>query len=220
MNKVIYTAIFGEYEELKEPLVVTKGWDYFCFTDQPFKSKVWKIIKTDCSSYGPQLTARDIKINAHLFLPFYEYSIWVDGSFFINTDLNVWFNTRFKAPFTCIKHPIRNCVYDEAQACIKHLRGNPEDIKRQISKYAGLGMPRNNGVISSGILMRRNCEEVNNFCEKWFNEVKENSMRDQLAFSFVSWKNRIHNLTRWDYRTEQEFKFLTHYNRRRNGKTY
>jgi hypothetical protein len=43
MDKVIYTAIFGPYEELKEPTVITPGWKYICFTDQPLKSNVWNV---------------------------------------------------------------------------------------------------------------------------------------------------------------------------------
>ena len=43
--KVIYTAIFGDYDTLKEPLVITPGWKYICYTDQDFESKVWEIKK-------------------------------------------------------------------------------------------------------------------------------------------------------------------------------
>ena len=42
--KICYTCITGKYDALIEPLVVTPGWKYVCFTDQTnFTSKVWEI---------------------------------------------------------------------------------------------------------------------------------------------------------------------------------
>lgn len=221
MDKVIYTAIFGPYEELKRPKVITQGWSYICFTDQDFTSDVWQIIKVPVGENGPQLTARKIKILPQHFLPnTVNKSIWVDGSFTINCNLDEWWNKRFTFPFTCIKHPIRKCVYEEAAACMKHNRGNVADIAAQAQKYRRLGLPARNGIISSGILMREHKLVVFQFCEKWYQELIENSTRDQLAFAFVAWKNRIHNDTTWDYRNQTEFIFLTHFNRRKNAKSY
>src|SRR2546427_332359 len=111
--KIIYTAIFSSYEDLKEPTVITPGWTYICFTDQPFKSKVWEIRRVSTNGMHPQLLARRYKILFQEFIEGFE-SIWVDGSFIINVDLNVWWNKHFKSQITCINHPIRNCVFEEA----------------------------------------------------------------------------------------------------------
>ena len=44
-NKCIYTYIIGGYDSVKEPKVVTPGWDYICVTDNPnLKSEVWNIV--------------------------------------------------------------------------------------------------------------------------------------------------------------------------------
>ena len=45
-KKVIYTTIFGGYDELTEPYFIPDGWDFICFTDTDLKSKNWKIVKT------------------------------------------------------------------------------------------------------------------------------------------------------------------------------
>jgi hypothetical protein len=49
-KKVIYTCIFGNYDLLRDPLIVNEKWDYICFTDQDIKSNVWIIekITNDC----------------------------------------------------------------------------------------------------------------------------------------------------------------------------
>ena len=44
-KKVIYTTIFGGYDELTEPHFIPNGWDFICFTDTDLKSKNWKIVK-------------------------------------------------------------------------------------------------------------------------------------------------------------------------------
>ena len=42
-RKVVYTCISGNYDTLKDPTVVTPGWEYICFTDQKVISNVWTI---------------------------------------------------------------------------------------------------------------------------------------------------------------------------------
>jgi hypothetical protein len=34
-RKAVYTFIFGDYDDLKSPTIMTPGWDYICFTDDP-----------------------------------------------------------------------------------------------------------------------------------------------------------------------------------------
>jgi hypothetical protein len=147
--------------------------------------------------------------------------MWIDGSFQINCDLNEWWNKHFKAPFTCIEHPIRDCFYREADACIRHKRGNSELIHRQAEAYLAEGLPKHNGIISSGILMREHNDEVMKICQQWYEEVLRQSTRDQLAFAYVCWKNNYRPYTiKWDYRTAQEFIFTTHFNRRTKYKGF
>lgn len=214
MEKVIYTAIFGPYDELKEPLYVTPGWRYICYTDQPFKSKVWEIrpIK-DFTNNGPQHSARWFKLMFHecILAPL---SIWVDGSFTINTDLNKFVETRHKGQFSCAKHPIRNDVFDEGRACINNKRGPRDPILKQITSYIGR-VPRKNGLITSGILIRNRTPEVIELCEKWWEELSNKSNRDQISFALVSmgYEHLIHTYD-WDYRTAKDFIFKTHIHRR------
>lgn len=219
--KVIYTAIFGPYEELKEPTVVTPGWDYICYTDQPFESKVWRVIHTPLYLNNPQFLARRHKILWHILpeIKKYEFNMWIDASFTIACDLNEWWDRHFKAPFTCAKHPIRSCVYVEADICISHGRGNAIDIREQVLFYRSQGLPARNGVISSGILMRQNTLEP--FYDAWFSNTNKFSLRDQLSFAYTSWVWDVKpNLIDWDYRERKDFIFLTHFNRRKTPRSF
>ena len=43
-RKVLYTFIFGDYDDLKTPSVSTEGGDYVCFTDNPrLRSEFWDV---------------------------------------------------------------------------------------------------------------------------------------------------------------------------------
>lgn len=206
----IYTAILSPYEDLKEPLVITKDWSYVCFTDQNFKSDVWEIRHVNTTN--PQRDARAIK----LLQPVAGNSIWIDGSFFINCDLNEFWQQHFHAPFSVPTHPIRDCVFEECVACVKNKRGNIKDIQQQMIAYKTMRMPSKAGLISSGLLLREDSRVVKDWCRKWYDEMMLRSARDQLAFAYTVWKyGRIHSEFKWDYRNAQEFIFKTHYHRRK-----
>lgn len=208
--KVIYTALFGDYEELKEPTVITPGWKYVCFSDQPLKSDIWQIINTDVID-TPRRTARWYKIMGWID---WEESIWIDCSFQINVDLNEWWERYAKKDFNAAKHPLRTCVYREAEACIVGKRGEEELIKSQIDHYKRIGVKDyQDRVITSGMMLRRNTPETIKLCELWWAEVAKWSTRDQIAFYRISEGFDIHTF-RWDYSQSKELKYHKHYAQR------
>lgn len=210
--KTVYTAIFSNYEELKTPTVITEGWSYICYTNQPLESDVWKIVY--CAVDDPIIAARLVK---HTYFTRFGKSLWLDGSMQIQCDLNKFWDANFISPFTVVQHPLRNCIYTEATACIGNKRGNDKDIRSQADHYRKLGIPDCFGLIQSGILLRENTDEVRRFCDTWHGEIKR-STRDQLGFAYAEWLLGV----KWpriqlDYRINPFFKFITHYNRRKNG---
>lgn len=210
--KVCYTAIFGNYEELKEPAVISSGWEYVCFTDQNISSNIWQVNKVPLIGTASR-TARYYKIMFHEVIK-EKYSLWIDASFQINVDLNKWWQ-RFTPPMTCIKHPIRQSVYAEAKACLMYGRGNHEEINTQIARYSKLKIPGKSYLIQSGILMRERTKPVIDFCTAWHNELSISSTRDQLSFVYAAFKKPVHNTTNWNYRNSKEFIFSPHFKNRK-----
>lgn len=210
--KTVYTALFGNYEELKEPAIVSAGWRYICFTDQPLYSPVWEIINVPVMDCGAQRTARYYKLMFHKHIE-ETYSLWLDASFTIRCNLNTWWQQRFKSPITFSRHPLRTCVYREGHACIAQGRGEEPLIRKQLQKYYGR-VPESNGIITSGIMMRERTPEVMDLCERWWQELSENSSRDQIAFAFVSMGFPVHTF-KFNYSECKEFAFTKHYHKRR-----
>lgn len=184
-KKVIYTAIVGDYDTLKEPTQITKNWDYICFTDQDLKSDTWKIVKVGRSEAKE---ARRKKIYNEYILNDYSESIWVDASMYINCDLNEFKSVYCASDYTLMMHPSRNCVYQEANACIMLQKDNTATIMQQMVDYKEEGLPNDVGMVATGVMYRKHTKEVKEFCKLWWNEVFEHSVRDQLSFNYIAWK--------------------------------
>ena len=191
MRKVIYTAICGSYDQLKLPTQVTEGWDYVCFTDQPdITSDLWKIRQIDSKAFGTTKTARYVKINNELFLD-YDLSIWIDGNFEIRCDLDAFVDAFHKGNFSLMSHG-RSCTYHEAQACITYNKDGADTIRGQMSGYRSEGFPENFGMVATGLIIRdHGHKEIVNFTQKWWEQVRTCSKRDQLSFNYTLWKNPI-----------------------------
>ena len=115
MRKIIYTAISGDYDNLKDPAIITKGWEYICYTNnKSLRSNIWNI------KYLDSLTTKEQR-KLKIVTPFnYDICIWIDGSIRINCNLDKFIEQyHSKGYFTLMKHPQRGCVYEEAEACIK-----------------------------------------------------------------------------------------------------
>ncbi len=205
---VCYTALFGPYEELKRPTVITPGWRYICYTDQPITSDVWEILVVSVpSNTDPQRYARWFKITQWTQ---WERSIWVDASFVIACDLNEWWGTRAKSAFSAAKHPLRDDFFEECMDCIVSKRGAQPEVDAQMNEYLAAGLDRHAGLISSGILLRVNTPECTALCSEWWLEMQGRSARDQIAFcrvsAGVSWVHTYY----WDYREGKDFVYLKH----------
>ena len=203
MKKVIYTAIFGDYDMLAEPKIITPGWDYICFTDRedmtvPIgfvqkdgqdtkqmifgKPKSWDV-RYYKPEFGASKDARNIKINYHKFLPEYDLVIWIDGCIRICTghvdymrDLDEFVKRVHKGNITFMKHPARDCIYDEAKAIVKDgiaKEGSEayEVIQKQIKSYKDFRYPKNNGLAGTGVNIRNKNDNIAHLMRVWWREI-------------------------------------------------
>lgn len=193
---VVYTAIYGEYDDLKDPEFVDDRFAYVCFTDRlDIRSNVWKVIyKEKNEEYDTRRRAKIYKILPHKFFPEYDLSIWVDGSVVIRGDLREYIQEHLKRTnLLFMVHPWRNCIYAEAEYSMaeRSFEGLNE-MKEQIVFYEAQGMPKNNGLISGGFIVRKHNEtDVVSAMEQWWNEICNFSTQDQISFGYVAWKNKL-----------------------------
>lgn len=212
--KTCYTAIFSPYDDLKQPAgaSMVKGWKMICYTDQDFdlpEDNVWEIRKVGLRGGDPVKTARWYKINFHKAVET-KYSLWIDGTFLINTNLSRWWK-RFQGPFTTIKHPFDDCIYTDIESCLSGGKGRKNELERQREYYKAVGIRKNSGLIASGILFRQLEPKTIEMCRTWWHQVHSWSSRDQVAFGFAQWKHPgVHQSINWDYTTQKEFIHIPH----------
>ena len=87
---------------------------------------------------------------------------------------------------------IQKEIFEEIKAVIKYKK-ETEKLGRLIYKrYKNEKFPDNKGLIESCLLIRKhNDKQCVNIMTKWYNEIENNSHRDQLSFNYVYWKNNI-----------------------------
>ena len=195
-KKVIYTCITGGYDDLREPAFISEDFDYVCFTDSIFvRNGLWDIrpLPKEVEGLSQVKKQRYVKINAHKVLPEYDLSVWVDGIVMVKDNINNLLKTVLEDDISVYvpTHPLRNCIYKEAKAILAAKKDTSDIVNKQINKYKQEGFPTEYGLLQSNILIRKhNEEDCIKLMEKWFDEIKNNSHRDQLSFNYVSWKNK------------------------------
>lgn len=221
---VIYTAIFGPKDKLLEPEVKPEGFDFVCFTDQDFTSKIWDIRKSKREYNDPTRDARKRKVLVHEYLPEYETSIWIDGNIIVRGNPQELIDTYLKDASMAIYDKRNNawdpgdCVYGELENLLElgRQRGVHKDdplvMQEQVGRYRKEGYPEHNGMIISMIMIRRHrAVDVQDAMNVWWTEIEKGSKRDQLSFNYSAWKTRLKFA--WlpgDSRDNEYFKHVYH----------
>lgn len=197
-SAVVYTAITGDYDGLKElPELSRKGVECVAFLDRErikTDPTFWSIKKAHAEFKDQNRNAKIHKIMPHLFFPDKEYSLWLDGScriefpFTVERLIDIYLSDADLAVF---KHPIRNCVYQEANACISAKLDDPDVIREQVNRYTKENYPSNFGLAECSVLLRRHTPAMKAFSELWWNEIKRGSRRDQISFNYVAHKTGL-----------------------------
>lgn len=200
---IIYTVITGNCDDLKEPLVITPGWEYVCYTDKPKKSGVWEVIML--KNGPPRDLAKRVKI-AHQF----KHSIYIDASFYINCDLNQFLDKHYVEGKLCtMQHPKHNDPYTELDNVLNTGRDTLDNCNRIRSIFQQEGILPNSGMVASGIILRDGGTEE--FCEAWYNTYLTTGPRDQLAWARVNKQMPgVTHLFDYDYTKETDFLHVPH----------
>jgi hypothetical protein len=207
---VIYTAIFGDYDELKEPPAQDIDCDFFCFTDAPRPHCVskWRIIRVARHHrLHPRIQAKRYKLLSHrvfpggrlalrydpsgLFFsrPRYDATIWVDASLSLRS-------ARFarevreclaKTSWAMFSHPDRDCIFDEAMASAAMLKYRGLPIEEQVDSYRRRGIQPHAGLYACGVIVRKEplpaiLRQANRV---WWAENLKWTYQDQLSLPFV-----------------------------------
>jgi len=191
VERVVFTALAGNRDVLGDPGRLPAGWTPVAFTDGA-THPAWQVLPLPSRNLGPKRAAVAVKVLAHRVFPDARHSLWLDANFHVACDLEALVTDALAdADVALHAHPDRDCLYDEALACLELGRDAAATICAQVVRYAQVGFPPRAGLAATGVVLRRHTAAVAALNEDWWAEVTAGSSRDQLSFDYVAWRQGI-----------------------------
>lgn len=211
MNLVVYTAIIGNTRDVPRPIVAPRSdgsreTRFVCFTDAdrclPSQRGGWEMRPPYWEhATSSRRTARWHKVNAHLLFDRdgdCGFSLWHDGTHQLTIDpwwlVAIYLTGGYEhndADLATFRHPDRDCVYAELDACLRLRKDDPAVMRDQVERYRAAGYPRHAGLFETSAVLRRHCPATQAFNDAWWAEIAAGSCRDQLS---VNWAARRTNV--------------------------
>lgn len=196
---VVFTALVGGYDSIRQPLVIDDRFEYIVFSNEIAQGRIgiWKVKTVDYYNLDSTRVCRYVKTHPEHLLPGYDFFIWVDcniqiRSEFIYSRALCLFADGVKV--SALKHPFRSCAYDECFAVV-NLMVEHEDIVLKWGRFLKKEKyPKNNGLAETGVLFRVNNDYVGAFDNLWWDCISSYSRRDQLSFNYCLWKLGINSI--------------------------
>lgn len=192
---VVYTAISKGYDWLKPVPPLWRAMARFvAFLEEPQSVLGWEIRSLHHGFNDPCRNAKIHKILPHRYFPDADFSLWVDGSVELKSQLPIqlWPEEFLgKHDLAVFKHTFRRCIYVEGAWCIMQGYDDAFIIDQQMEKYFKQGFPRDSGLALCLVLFRRHCEKTKKFNEAWWREISAYSRRDQLSFNYTAQKQGL-----------------------------
>lgn len=179
MKTIVYSAIYGNYDEPKKHPLGTKP---ILFTDS-IESEDWEVRKVERKEVHPRMQAKYFKCMSHEVLDC-DISIWIDGSATIKTpNFEDWCLKQLgDSDIALFRHPDRSCIYIEADFCKDMPKYRELPIMEQVQEYETMGYPKNAGLWACGLLIRRHNDKVKKFNKLWWRHNNKHTYQDQLSF--------------------------------------
>lgn len=190
----VYTSIFGKYDLIQEPIFRPNNIDYYIITDQDVKrDSMWKKREVNIPEKLDNVEKnRYAKMHADILFPEYEYSIYVDGSIHIISDLTPFVKAIRECGIAVHKHSQRTCLYEELNSAITSYKISRKEADRYRIFLESEGMPIKYGLCECGIIARKHnnsiCKKV---MEDWWVQFSSYIKRDQISLPYVLYKNNI-----------------------------
>jgi hypothetical protein len=183
-RRVVYTCLFGFSEGFADHDYDDETVDYICFTDdRTLRSSRWNFVVVENKLLDPHRLAKKFKHLPHVYLGDYERSLYIDNTVKLKLNPSDIFE-QFPDRLVLLRHPSRDCVYDEGDAVIQMSFDDPGRVNEQMKFYRSLGYPAHNGLNACSFILRsHNDPALKAVNLEWHGQVLKYSMRDQLSWN-------------------------------------
>lgn len=190
-NRVaVYTAVVGGYDKIAIPEELNPEIDYYYFSDRKLEGlSPWKWLPLDYSNGDATRITRYYKMHPFLYFWKYEHVMWIDANIMIRKDIVMGLVEQHRAaghPISFMRHPERNCMYAEADVCLKTARDDRDVIEQQMKRYREAGVPAELGLPETGIyIVNIHDRRARGIFANWWHELDCGSKRDQLSIMYA-----------------------------------
>lgn len=158
MSVAVISSIYGGYDAPKVQPEQSVEAEWILVTDREIDAPGWKVVVEPRPHMHPCLAAKVAKCRPDLYAPDVDTIVWVDGSlqFLINSALATILESLYNGnnPIAQVKHPHRECIYDEAEFCVPIPKYAGQPMLQQVEHYRQHGHPSNWGLWATGIIVR------------------------------------------------------------------
>lgn len=199
MKYAIYTVLTQiAYDTLLQPQVVSDEVDYYCFVRKGDMLQkmvgIWNIIEIECQLKDEIRLSRFPKIlPQETILKRYDFTLYIDANILIKTDYvyhRIDELIRSNTSIALLKHPFRDCAYQELYVCLAAGKGQWWAHIYQILYMKLHRYPAHAGLYEANLIFRRNCQEVFEINNAWWRYYNKFSCRDQASFMLALWQNK------------------------------
>ncbi|MDC3392652.1 DUF616 domain-containing protein [Acidimicrobiia bacterium] len=190
-NIAVITSSIGKESNLLEQGYNNSA-DFYAFTDSSKLNENNSWEKIQCIPYisdgyfKNRINAKIFKILPFIFLPEYEYFIWIDSNLILKQDPKILVDEYLNQhDMALMKHSKRECVYDEAKEVIIQKLDYSKNIKNQYKYYKFEKYPKKNGLYDCSFRIQRNTDEIKKMSVMWWSHIIKFSSRDQISLPFV-----------------------------------
>lgn len=203
MTTCVYTAIAGNYDQLRPVPPQTTSCEFVAFVDTLDYDEVagWRIVPFP-RDWPPGADAREaakwFKVLGPSIetdegpwtrvLPQHDVTIWIDGGHEVisHTFVEEAVAGLGDSGFTLHKHPNRDCIYPEADLSLTLPKYCGSRIREQVEFYRrSEGHPAHWGLWATGTLVRRRSLELDELMSDWWDEITDWSMQCQISLPVV-----------------------------------
>lgn len=194
---VIYTSLTGGYDKLPQYKCLDERFDYICYSNdfnEGEKIGMWEIRNIPLTNCKDNIRlSRYVKLQPHKVLSEYEYSLWIDSNIIVEMPLFydiVIGKIREGKDWYGIKHPLRDCIYEDAEAVVLAGVANFFEIRKQMKFLRSECYPEHYGLFENNIILRKhNSEVIREINDDWWQIYNRFSKRDQMSLFYIFWQH-------------------------------
>jgi len=191
-RKVIYTAMFGRFDEVHDPIVKLPGWDLCFFTDAKLQSNKWNIINVQRKKeFDNVQMSRYYKMFPHLHLKDYDISLWIDASILIRQPIDEFMGFITNDIKMGLYH--HTCSWKEEFNNMHYWCRDANVLNSQMSDYQKDGFNIDNVIMSGNVILRGHADDkVIETMQLWWEQFNKYYIkRDQISLAYSLWKSKL-----------------------------